>query len=239
MIVGTRGAPSSLRAIVFDYDDTLADTLAARAVALRRTFEAVGITTDADAYLAATRGIPFQVSFQAYDGGRWKGLDMMEAYRTAYWAKERGLVRLFDGVAELLDHLRALNVRMGIVTSKARDIVVAGRAAGTLVELDELSLSWLAPYTIGFEDVREHKPHPEGLERLLATLGVRPEETLVVGDSFADIQLAQNAGCWSCLAGWGVPVEERQPAAATPDLIAEHPLAILQLFSQGAGAPSD
>lgn len=233
LTVMRRGEPLNLRAVVFDYDDTLADTTQARVLALRRTFEQLAITNvDADAFMVATRGIPFQVSFDAHDGGRWKDLGMMDVYRATYWAKERGLLSLFDGVAELLERLRTRDVRMGIVTSKARDIVVAGRAGGVLVELDELSLDWLGPYTIGFEDVRQHKPHPEGLERLLAMLGVSPEETLVVGDSVADIQLAQNAGCWICLAGWGVPAGERQLTVATPDLIAEHPLALLQLFSQ-------
>jgi phosphoglycolate phosphatase-like HAD superfamily hydrolase len=236
-VMRARGIPSGLRAAVFDYDDTLADTTQARVLALRRTFELLGITTvDADAFMIATRGIPFQAAFDAYDGGTWKGLGMMDVYRRTYWAKERGLLSLFDGVSELLYQLRTLDVRMGIVTSKARDIVVAERDGGVLVELDELSLNWLAPFTIGFEDVRQHKPHPEGLQRLLNMLGVSPQETLVVGDSVADIQLALNAGCWSCLAGWGVPEAERQLTVATPDVVAEHPLALLPLFSQRAPA---
>jgi pyrophosphatase PpaX len=243
-ISGLRGVPHGIRAMAFDFDDTLADTLQARVRALRRTFEISGITSvDLDAFMVAYRGIPLQEFFETYDGGRGKELGLLDAYRAAYWMQAPGLVRLFDGVSELLDGLREAGVPVGIVTSKARDIVVEGRAAGTLAELGELGLSWLAPCTIGYEDVARHKPHPEGLERLLAMLGVRPEETLVVGDSVADIQVAQRAGCWSCLAGWGVPVAERQLATATPDVIAEHPLALLRLpvpptvASSAAAAP--
>ena len=129
----------------------------------------------------------------------------------------------------LLSALQQAQVPIGIVTSKARDIVVEGRAAGTLVELDELGLSWLAPHTVGFEDVALPKPHPEGVERLLASLGASPERTLVVGDSPADIQAAHNAGCWSCLAGWGIPSHERKLETAMPDVVAEHPSALHSL----------
>lgn len=151
---------------------------------------------------------------------------MLEIYRSAYWAKEPGLLRLFDGVQELVSALWEAGVPMGIVTSKGRDLLIDGRVAGTLVELEELGLGWLAPHTVGFEDVSLPKPHPEGLLRVLDGLGVTPEVTLVVGDSSADILAAQNAGCWSALAGWGVPLDQREMERAMPDVVAEHPAAL-------------
>jgi phosphoglycolate phosphatase-like HAD superfamily hydrolase len=126
--------------------------------------------------------------------------------------------------------LREASVPIGIVTSKGRDLLVDGRAAGTLVELDELGLGWLAPHTVGFEDVSQPKPHPEGLLHVLDGLGVTAAETLVVGDSPADILTAHNAGCWSALAGWGVPVYQREMAKAMPDVVAEHPAALRPLL---------
>ena len=231
-VTGPRGAPSLIRTVVFDFDDTLAETLPARVDAMRRTFLAAGIESpDAESFVHSQRGVPLQISLDNFDGGRGKELGLLAAYRKAYWHKEPGLLRAFDGVPELIEALRDHGTRLGILTSKARDFVVDGRGSGTVVELAELGWGHLAEHTIGFEDVSHPKPHPEGLERLLGWLGATPDETLVVGDSAADIMTAHNAGCWSCLAGWGVPPEERSFAEVTPDLVAEHPSSVQHLVT--------
>ncbi len=233
-ITGSRGAPASISAVVFDFDDTIADTLAARIDAMGRTFAWAGIEQPtAEEFVTRQRGVPLQVSLDGFEAARGLKVGMLQAYRSAYWVKEPGLLRLFDGMQALLSALQHAQVPTGIVTSKSRDIVVEGRAAGTLVELDELGLSWLAPHTVGFEDVALPKPHPEGVERVLASLGASAERTLVVGDSPADIAAARNAGCWSCLAGWGVPVEERALEEAMPDVVAEHPSALVGVLLGG------
>jgi phosphoglycolate phosphatase-like HAD superfamily hydrolase len=230
-VTGPRGAPNSIKAIVWDFDDTIADTIDARIHAMRRTFEQAKIThTTAEVFVVEQRGVPLQVSLDGLETQLGLALGLTNIYRAAYWVKRPGLLRLFEGMGELLSTLQHAQVPMGIVTSKARDIVVEGVPAGTVVELAELGLDWLAPHTVGFEDVTHPKPHPEGLQRVLDRLGVAPYETLVIGDSHADIQLAHNGGAWSCLAGWGVPLTERDLTLATPDLIAEHPLALLSLL---------
>jgi len=230
-VSGQRGLPKTIQAVVFDFDDTLADTLQARVHAMRKTFEWAGITEpSADDFVQAQRGIPLAVSLGGFEAAQGLEKGMLQMYRSAYWVKQPGLLSLLDGVSELVDGLRTAGMPMGILTSKSRDIVVEGRAAGTLVELAELGLGWLGPTTVGYEDVKLPKPHPEGLLRLLAQLGVSPEQALVVGDSYADIQTARNAGCWSCLAGWGVPAHERELDRAMPDVIAEHPSALRGLL---------
>ena len=235
LVTGPRGAPTGIGAVVFDFDDTLSDTLSARVDAMRRTFEQAGIASPgAEEFMQAQRGIPLQEMLDGFDGGRGNEMGLLELYREAYWHKEPGLLRLFDGVAELIEALERRGVAIGILTSKARDIEVRGRASGTVVELAELGLGALAKHTVGFEDVRNAKPHPEGLELLLRRLGARARDTLVVGDSHTDILAAHAAGCWSCLAGWGVPVEERDYGAAMPDVVAEHPLALRDLLAPGA-----
>jgi phosphoglycolate phosphatase-like HAD superfamily hydrolase len=231
-ITGYRGAPAGITAVVFDFDDTLADTLAARVHAWGKTFKWAGIQESSAAdFVTAQRGVPLQVSLENLQKSRGVNTEgMLDAYRSAYWAKNPGLLRLFDGVPELMSALREASVPMGIVTSKGRDLLIDGRAAGALVELDELGLGWLAPHTVGFEDVSQPKPHPEGLLRVLDGLGVTAAQTLLVGDSPVDILTARNAGCWSALAGWGVPFSQREMAKAVPDVVAEHPAALRALI---------
>ena len=229
-ITGARGAPSNVGAVVFDFDDTIADTLNARLHATRALFEQAGIShITVEDVTASQRGTPLAVSLDHLEAELGLTLGLTKMYRAVYWTKGPGLLSLFDGMPELLNTLRKARIPTGVVTSKARNIVVEGRVAGTLIELAELRLDWLAPHTVGVEDVTHPKPHPEGLQRVLAGLGVEPQDTLVVGDSASDIQTAHNAGCWSCLAGWGIPADQRASLNVTPDVVAEHPLAIRTL----------
>lgn len=222
-ITGTRGAPSGIRTVVFDFDDTIAETLPARVEATRRTFAAARIHAPSpEEFVVSSRGVPLQVALDSFDGGRGAEMGLLHIYRTAYWHKDPGFLRMFEGIPELLDDLAKAGFSMGVLTSKARDIVVEGRQGGVLVELDELGISLLFGGVIGVEDVTHPKPHPEGLERLLERLDAAPEQTLVVGDSYSDVQAAHNAGCWSCLALWGIPEEERGTMLTVPDLMAEH-----------------
>jgi phosphoglycolate phosphatase-like HAD superfamily hydrolase len=97
-ISGTRGAPGTIEAVVFDFDDTLADTLRARVHAMRKTFEWAGITEpSAGDFVQRQRGIPLQVSLDGFEAARGLEKGMLQAYRSAYWVKKPGLLSLFDG----------------------------------------------------------------------------------------------------------------------------------------------
>lgn len=222
--------PGNIDAVIFDYDDTLAETLPARIEAMRRAFAETGMTShDPEAFVHASRGVPLQTALDGFDNGRGKQLNLTAIYRRLYWHKEPGFIYLYEGVQRLLDDLLASRVPMGLLTSKIREINVEGRRSGAVVELEELGIDGHFVHAIGVEDVTHPKPHPEGLERLLAHLGTRPERTLVVGDSWSDVQAARNGGCWSCLATWGLSDPEQQLAKASPDFMAAHPSDVLRL----------
>lgn len=85
------------------------------------------------------------------------------------------------GAADLLAGLRGTPA--GIVTRNSRDAVLL--ALGELA--DDLAL-------VGREDVRRLKPDPEGVLAVLAGYGARPEQAVLVGDTFHDVQAAHAAG---------------------------------------------
>ncbi len=222
-------AQAAFDAVVFDYDDTLADTIPARIESMRVSFEEAGVGDDPAAFVQAARGIPLQTALAAVHSEGGKGF-LAALYRRHYWGKDRGLIRLFDGVRELLDALAARGVQLGILTSKLRDSPIEGKRAGAAVELEELGVDGYFPCVVGFEDVVNAKPHPEGLARVMACLEAAPARTLVVGDSWSDVQAAQNGGAWSCLATWGLDNPAEQLAQATPDFIIDAPAQLLQLL---------
>ncbi len=221
----------SIDAIVFDYDDTLVDTFPARVEAARLTFAEVGLPTDPTEFVETMRGSPFRPAFDEMSVARGWELDLMGVYLHHYWSKGPGFVYLFDGVREMLDALKQRGMTMGMLTSKSHDILVEGRRAGTVVEAEELGIGDHFPHIVGFEDVTHHKPHPEGLERLMARMGATPNRTLVVGDSWSDVEVAKNGGCRSCLATWGLDDPTEQLSRAAPDFIAGTPAQLLNLLA--------
>jgi phosphoglycolate phosphatase-like HAD superfamily hydrolase len=81
---------------------------------------------------------------------------------------------------------------------------------------------------VGFEDVSRYKPDPEPINLVLSRLAIQPRETLMVGDSVADIESARTAGCWSCYATWGLPSVLQTSDTIQADLTTEAPEAILE-----------
>ena len=100
---------------------------------------------------------------------------------------------------------------------RARD----GQDYGATRELAETGITDFFTVTIGFEHVTRRKPHPEAVNLALAMLGVKPGKALMVGDSAADIQAGQAAGCPGCHAAWGIPPEDWAAllGATKPDFV--------------------
>ena len=77
----------SIDAVVFDYDDTLADTFPARVEAMRLTFEEAELPYDPTEFVETMRGSPFRPAFDEMSDARGWELDLMDVYLRHYWSK--------------------------------------------------------------------------------------------------------------------------------------------------------
>ena len=100
---------------------------------------------------------------------------------------------------------------------------------GASQELAEVGASEFFTVGVGFESVTNHKPHPEGVLLALDTLGVRPDQCAVVGDTPADMGAAKAAGCWSVHATWGIPAANLSHRDTDADFVIDRPEALLEL----------
>ena len=224
--------------MLWDFDDTLVDSLPARAYALGRVFEDTNIrNVDPEAFLLSLDGRTLEASLahQTKNSGWPSGL--FERYRNVYWVEKAVTPRLYPGIEDVLDSLQQLGVLLGIVTSKPMSFDVEGVWGGVSAELADVGVTARFPVVVGLEDVSEPKPHPEGILRALERLGVTPDHALMVGDSGADIGAARAAGCWSCLATWGVPDGADRAKRLRPDLVAEAPRDVLSFVGWPPGPP--
>lgn len=222
--------PDPLSTVLFDLDDTLMDSFDARVKPLQQVFSRAGIShPGAEQFLRDLQGTQLKEALTQLGATQRIETNLFEDYRQAYWTKETGMLSLYPGVKPMLQELHRRGVKLGVVTQKVRVLEVEGRYVGAAQELEKLGISNLFSVTIGFEDVSNHKPHPEGINLALSRLAAHPGETLVVGDSAADIEAARAAGCWSCYATWGIPVIEHEQDSIQADLVADTPKALLEL----------
>lgn len=91
------------------------------------------------------------------------------------------------GAGRLLDQLLRRDARVGILTRNTREI-----ALHTLGQIG-LDGYFTSDDVLGREEATP-KPHPEGIEKLLAAWGSAPDETVMVGDYLFDLQVGRAAG---------------------------------------------
>jgi pyrophosphatase PpaX len=82
---------------------------------------------------------------------------------------------------------------------------------------------------IGAEDVDNHKPHPEPLQKAMEKLGVSPPETIYVGDSVHDIVAGRAAQLRTAAATWG-PFPRIELESLQPDYLLDEPKELLTIL---------
>jgi pyrophosphatase PpaX len=189
--------------VLFDWDDTLIDSIPARVKALENVFQTAGINgQNPEEFFISLKGTSFQQSLDQLARARGIKDDLFALYRRTYWFEVKGADTLYPGIKEMLDKLKKDGYRLGIVTNKFRDSVFEGGQTGCVIELRRTQIMEYFSVIVGLEDVKEQKPHPEGVSLALSHLNVKPEQVLVVGDSDADMGAGKAAGCLTCRASW-------------------------------------
>lgn len=200
--------------LVFDLDGTLIDSKLDLALAVNATRAHMGMPP-LDVERVSTyvgNGAPVLIrralGEQATEGEIEKALEFfLESYR----AHELDNTRLYPGVKESLGRLHAAGKRLAVLTNKP---VAMSRA---IVEGLGVASHFFRIYGGNSFDFK--KPHPIGVETLLAETGVERAQTLMIGDSSVDIQTARNAGVSSCGVTYGfAPQTLHEPA---PDLLVD------------------
>jgi phosphoglycolate phosphatase len=118
--------------------------------------------------------------------------------------------RPYPGMVDLLRSLPPLGASVGVVTNKPE-----GLTRKILRGLDLLD-GMVA--VVGGDTFPERKPHPRGVEWVLARCETSRSQTLLVGDSPIDLATARAAGIAFCGALWGFDPEKLR--AEEPRLVA-------------------
>lgn len=118
---------------------------------------------------------------------------------------------LYPGVREALDRLLAEKIKMAVLTNKP--------VRFSQILIDGLGLGGHFLRIYGGNSFEHKKPHPIGVEKLLAETGVARERAMLVGDSAVDVRTARNANIKACGVTYGFQPETFQEAP--PDILVD------------------
>jgi len=119
-------------------------------------------------------------------------------------------VRLYPGALETLNKLRALHLKIGLVTNNGR--------TGTEITLQRLKLNDFFDAVVTRDDCEEMKPDAEPVRKVLERIGARAEDSVLVGDGLMDIMAAKAAGLFSVAVATG-PFSGEILLKAEPDYV--------------------
>ena len=170
------------RAIVFDFDGTLVDSLPLVLRAIAHALEPFGPRPTMDIF-AQLGGPPSRFLPALLDDPR--NAPAAAGRMEEFHARNQHLIRPFTGVGQALGQLRAGGVKLALWTGR-------DRASGEAL-LREHELEKHFSTAIYGDDLATHKPDPEGLRDILRRLDVTACETIMVGD--ADVDVLGAAAC--------------------------------------------
>ncbi len=175
--------PQPLKAVLFDLDGTLIDSLPGISALFRKVLDDLGRPDVSDEEVRALIGIPLADCFARYLPAE-RVEEAVLGYRAIYERTMHDISPPFPESARLLDGLHARGIRTGVVSNKR------AQAVRELLERK----GWPLDVIVGEGEGIAPKPAPDMLLHALERIDVRPEEALYVGDSELDALAAAAAG---------------------------------------------
>jgi len=204
------------RLVVFDWDGTLADSTVIIAQALQQACRDVGeaVPNDVDARFVIGLGLGDTLRLVAPNLPAEQQPAFIARYRHHYLSRD-GSIPLFSGARELLSDMDAAGYLLAVATGKSRvglDRALAQQGVGGFFTATRCADEGFA------------KPHPDMLLHLMDRVGVGAADTLMIGDTTHDLELARNAGVAALAVAYGAHPPE--------DLLAHRPLATLHSIAE-------
>ena len=214
------------KAVIFDLDGTLTDTLESMALASNKTLEYVGLKPrnvqeykyfvgdGADVlvrrFLVAAGDIECNLFEKAYD-----------AYMKQFAQDCTYKVKPYDGIEDMLSQLKDMGIKLAVLSNKPhlRAVEVIDKF------FRENTFDIAQGHSIGMEK----KPDPTEALAIAKKLGVKPNECIYVGDTDVDMQTGKSAGMYTVGVLWGFR-DEKELRENGADYIARNPSDIFNLL---------
>ena len=190
-----------VRLVVFDWDGTLMDSVSGIVRAMQAAALQAKLPVPDDDVIKSIIGLGLRDALYQlfpFDMDESQVNIFLAAYRDFIHREEMEELGLFDGVTEVLETLRDQGFQMAVATGKGREGLERA-----------FSVTGIKHFFASSRCVSEahSKPHPQMLQQLMSELDQHPEQTLMIGDSVHDLQMAASAGVAGLAVSYGCQSE--------------------------------
>jgi len=242
-MIHTRRAfdPHSIKLVIFDLDGTLIDSRLDLVHSVNAALRHIGRPELPDDVIASYVGDGAPILSQRALGGETVGEAIvrqgLQFFLSYYREHKLDHTTVYAGIHQSLTAIQNLFLpnqnggqgkgsigvprQMAVLSNKP---VIPSRAI-----VEALGLGPFFAQVYGGNSFPTKKPDPEGARRLLAETAVRPEETVIVGDSQVDVETGRNAGLWTVGVNYGFAPHTLE--AEPPDVLVDTPYELAEVFA--------
>lgn len=212
-----------MKTILFDLDGTLIKSTEIILEAFKITFKNFLPTKKLKKEeFTNMLGLTLIKTFTKYEEDLKKVDEMISFYReVSNKMIEKGL-KAYPGAIELMSYLKEKGCKIGVVTSKMRQMAQ--------YNLELTGLNEYVDGLIGYEDTINHKPSPDPIIKALKMFDADKETTVYIGDHENDIMAARQAGIIACAVTYSHRIKEM--LAENPDYVIDE-LSNIKYLIQG------
>ena len=229
---------SQPRGVLFDLDGTLIDSVPDLTLCMNQALAEHVLAPHATEQMRHWVGNgSARLAHRAITGhrdGTAQAVDFEAVYPrflALYLAHPARATQIYPGAAALLQHLRDHGTRLACVTNKP--------AAQTRAVLSALRLAPLFDAVVGGDDTPALKPDPAPVLRALEMLQLAPQDCVMVGDSWPDLEAARAAGITPVIMRYGYDEALVEMLSADPEIATLDRLALLPgLWGDPKAAPA-
>ena len=174
-----------MHGLIFDWDNTLVNTIPVIKQSLIDTLDEFDHTGNTDEIIASAGiNLSMREGFPIVFGENWESAGQF--YYSRYSVHQK-LITKMDGFDELIEFLRIANIPLGLNSNKGQKLLD--------MEIAQFELTGLFDIAIGSGTCGNDKPAPDGVYKICEKWGIKPSEDIYyIGDSDTDRKTAKNAG---------------------------------------------